>query len=151
MTPASEQTKSSGNWRALLLLLLVFVAGLGFGAGGVVLVGRHMLRRAFTATADETGPIDRMLAATERNVTRNLGLTPAERAAVHEELVATSREFKRDRATFIDAVRGITGDTIARIAKRLPPEKGVRLEKLARERLQPLGMLPKTSPTPAPR
>jgi hypothetical protein len=150
MDTPSESTKRRVSWRALLLLAVVFVLGFGIGAGGVLVIGRHMLRKALTASASENGPIDRLLDGTERSLARRLSLTPEERAAVHEELTTTGREFKRDRASFVGSLRRMTADTIARIAKRLSPDKGARLRKLAREHFEPLGLLPESSPATTP-
>ena len=110
-----------------------------------------MLHQALTASENEAGPVDRFLAGTERSLARRLALTPEERAAVHEELARTSHEFKRDRAVFFNSVRGIAVDTIARMARRLPPEKSAQLQKLAHQRFVSLGLLPGPSPASSPR
>ena len=141
--------KQRSSLRAVLLLLLVFLLGFGFGAGGVLLGFRHMARNAFAASPKATAPIDRFLAAVEARFTRKLALTPAERAAAHEELAITAREFKRDRETFLTATRNLVNDTIFRIGQRLPPEKRDRLEELARARLEPWGIRLEDSPPAA--
>ena len=147
-TPPPLPRKSGGSLRAVLLLLLVFFLGLMLGAGAVLLGFRQMARKAFTESPDANAPVDRFLGRVEERFSRKLALTAEERAAAHEELAVTAREFKEDRRTFLDAVRNLTDDTIDRICRRLPPGKAARLRALAQARLAPWGIRLEEPPKP---
>lgn len=134
---------TSGTWKALLVLALVFLLGAATGIGGGLLFLRAQIRKAATAPLNNQGPFDKLSARIESQLVKNLQLDPPERSAVHEELAVTSRRAKELRLRLADDIRALAGDTIARIGGHLSAEKQAKLRQDADAWLAPWGLQPK--------
>lgn len=146
--PDAPAKPSRGVWKAVLLLLVVFVLGAASGIGGGLLFLRSQIRRAATAPVTNRGPLDTLADRMESRLTGRLQLSESERSAVREELAASVRQAKEIRLRIANDIRALAGDTVARIAKHLSAEKQVKLWKEAESRLEPWGLNVKPSGTP---
>jgi len=135
---------AGGVWKALLILILVFILGAATGIGGGLLILRAQIRKAATATVSQQGPLDKLAARVEAHLGDRLHLSATERSALHEELGVTTRRAKELRLRLADDIRALAGDTIRRIGARLPAEKQAALRKEMDERLTPWGLKPDT-------
>ena len=135
-SPATPPLLSASNrWKALLLLVTVFVLGAGLGIGGTFYFVRSQVRYAMSHPLAERGRIDRVSARVESNLIRSLDLDEGERQAVHEELAASMKQGRRIRLRALVEVRLLVRDTVSRIENRLPVEKRAKFKWLAKERL----------------
>ena len=141
-TPAKP---TSGTWKALLVLALVFLLGAATGIGGGLLFLRAQIRKAATAPVNNQGPFDKLSARIESQLGKNLQLDPQERNAVHEELALTTRRAKELRLHLAGDIRALAGDTIARIGSHLSAEKQTKLRQDADAWLAPWGLQPRAS------
>ena len=143
-TPSSTPTPKhiAPRWRAILLLLIVFVAGAGCGLGGSLFLFRWAVRKAFIMPVTASGPLDRLAGRIESQLNAKLNLTVAERDAVREELTAGTQRAKEIRLRVANEIRALAGDTVSRIERRLPVEKQAGLRELAKARLEPWGLQP---------
>lgn len=132
----------SSRLRALALLMAVFVLGAASGIGGGLLVLRGVAQRVVTGRfAHSSAPVDWVISTLEREIGSELDLTDSERAAIHEELRASSIAFRRIRAGMMLQSRQEVRATLSRIEKHLPPEKQKQLQDRAGRRLRPWGLL----------
>lgn len=134
-------TTSPGRWKAIGLLVLVFVLGVTAGAGGLVFFTVKRLQRAAQAPDQADGPAEMLLARLESQVSSELDLTPGERQAVHEELEVTMKEIRALRVRLSQDATALVQDTLQRIEARLPEEKHAELRERARKRLRPWGVM----------
>lgn len=130
-------TSPSSRWKAFAVLCLVFALGLVVGIGGGALVVRRSLQKQVAAGNIGTPLIDHL----EREMVSKLHLTAAEQAAVGAELEITRREFREHRRHLLEGLQATSEDTLSRLKSHLPPEKQTQLEKQARQRLEPWGLL----------
>lgn len=137
---------TSSRWKAVLLLLLVFILGAGCGIGGGLLVLRRFVQRAIAHPGESHAPVDRLIGKVESAMVAELSLTEAERSAVHAELLQTAAEFKLLRAEVWQKAGSSVAGSLDRICKRLPLEKQEILRKKAAERLGPWGLLGSDNP-----
>lgn len=152
-TPAAitdpKSRKQSSRWKALLLLFIVFSLGAasGIGAGGLWLKKRA---QAVLANPDSTdGPAIVIFDSMEKDLSRELDLTPGEQAAMGEEFDRAAEELRSLRASTLASVRKISQQALDRIEPRLTPEKRSPFREKARETLTPWSLLPKDGAPPA--
>lgn len=131
----------SSRWKAVLLLLLVFVLGAGCGIGGGLLVLRRIVQHAVAQPDDAPAPVDRLAGKIESLMVAELALTDSERSAVHAELLQTAADFKALRLEVWQKAGMHVAGSLDRICKHLPAEKQAILRKKAAERLGPWGLL----------
>jgi cell division protein FtsB len=129
----------TSRWKAIAVLVVVFVLGLVAGIGGTALVVRRSLQKQIATGMIETPLIDRL----EKEMKTSLNLTPAEQTAVGAELDITRRQLIERRQHMIEGLRATSEDTLSRIKSHLPPDKQAMLEERARNRLAPWGLLDK--------
>jgi cell division protein FtsB len=127
----------TSRWKAIAVLVVVFVFGLVAGIGGTALVVRRSLQKQIATGMVGTPLIDRL----EKEMKISLNLTPAEQTAVGAELDITRRELIESRKHMIEGLRTTSEDTLSRIKSHLPPDKQAMLEERARNRLAPWGLL----------
>ena len=137
MNPPGDTPLSpvSNRWKALLMLVTVFVLGAGAGVGGTLYYVRSQVRYAMMHPFADRGRLDRLAARVESNLTQSLNLDASERQAVHEELSVSVQRAKRLRLRMFFETRMLMRDTLARIEKRLPAEKQAQLKQKAEDRL----------------
>ena len=133
---------ASKPWRGLLLLGLVFFLGAACGIGGGLLVMRGLAQRAFKGDLRASGPVDFLAGVLEQQIATDLELTPAQRAAAHQELETTVARFKDLRAQLRTDARIIVADTVTRVEQHLPPEKRPLLRQRVKDRLGDWGLVP---------
>ncbi len=138
----SPPKPSRSNWKAVLLLLFVFILGAGCGLGGGLLLFRSWFRLAVTAPLSHHGPIDKLAAHIETNLSRSLKLSDDECRAVHEELAVSTRKAKELRLRVGDEVRELAADTIERVGRHLPADKQANWRRQATAKLEPWGLMP---------
>lgn len=130
------------RWKAVLLLLLVFMLGAGCGVGGGLLVLRSVLRRAIATAPGEVAPADFVVDALDSKIGRELELDEPQRQAIHAELMLTAGQFKALREHVTHETRTYVEDALTRSARHLPAEKHAHLRELVSRRLQPWGLMP---------
>lgn len=140
MNDSSTSPKNS-RCKAVLLLMLVFVLGAGCGVGGGLLVLRRVVHRAIAEPQSEHTPVDRVIAALERDILSELDLDDAQRQQLHESLQITAEDFKGLRLEIWQKAREKARESLDRIASQLPPEKAAMLRERATSRLKPWGLL----------
>jgi len=140
MNDSSSSPKSS-RWKAVALLVLVFVLGAGCGIGGGLLVLRRVVHRAIAEPQNGHTPVDFVVAALERDISADLDLDDAQRQQLHESLQTTAKDFKDLRMEIWQKARTKATESLERIASQLPPEKAAKLRERAKSRLQPWGLL----------
>ncbi len=130
---------ASNRWKAVLLLVAVFVLGAGLGIGGTLYFVRSQVRSAMLHPLAERGRIDRLSARVESHLTRSLNLDAGEQQAVREELATSLKRARRIRLRALIEVRLLIRDTVSRIENRLPVEKRAKFKRQAEERLSRWG------------
>jgi len=140
MNDSSSSPKSS-RWKAVALLVLVFVLGAGCGIGGGLLVLRRVVHRAIAEPQNGHTPVDFVVAALERDISADLDLDDAQRQQLHESLQTTAKDFKDLRMEIWQKARSKATESLERIASQLPPDKAAKLRERAKSRLQPWGLL----------
>jgi cell division protein FtsB len=129
----------TSRWKAIAVLVVVFLLGLVAGIGGTALVVRRTLQKQIATGMVGTPLIDRL----EKEMKTTLHLTPAEQTAVGAELDITRHQLIERRQHMIEGLRTTSEDTLSRIKAHLPPDKQAMLEERARNRLAPWGLLNK--------
>lgn len=133
------------RWKALLLITCIFFLGGACGVGGGLLVVRHLVQRSIAHPDEAMAPVDHIIAHLESEITAELDLTPAERAAIQPELMQAAVEFKRLRQETWQKAGLNVRQTLDRISRHLPPAKTTALRAAAARRLQPWGLMPEGS------
>jgi hypothetical protein len=136
-TPESQP--SSKRWKAIGLLVLVFVLGIVMGVGGSAMVVRRTLQQKIASGTVGDNLVDHL----EKELARRLKLTPAEQAAVAPEFEITRQQIQAHRKEMLKSMRDTSEDTLARVKSKLPPEKQILLEDAVRKQLAPWGLLKK--------
>jgi len=139
--PSPPLLKKRSKWKAILLLLVMFMLGMvaGVGTCGVVVLAK--LRESVRNPAAASRPMERFFDRTERQLDRELALDTAEKQAVHEELETTSGKLREIRLGVSRDVRALAHDSVERIAARLPEAKRAAFREKASKRLGPWGLL----------
>jgi hypothetical protein len=138
--PAAKPAKNGTVWKAVLVLFIVFTLGIAAGVGGSFLYVRNQIRAATFAPLKGRVPADILMDRVEAHLNRELNLTPSESTAVREELSVTRREFKELRFRLVRDLRGMIGEAMDRVGKRLPAEKKTQMEKNMERWLEPWGL-----------
>ena len=110
-------------WKSILLLSLVFFAGVVLGVVGTRAVTRHFAQMAIAHP-------ERLQFFVERNLTRRLRLDADQQAQLHDILTDTRSQMKTVREEFRPKVEAIFTNTDAKIDAILTPEQQARYEKI---------------------
>lgn len=132
--------RRSGTAKAILLLLAVFLLGSVTGVGGTMIVMFKRLQENVRHPEFAAGPANRFINRIGKDLSEDLKLGPDEAKAVREELETSRTELREIRVKLARDVRGVAGETVERISRRLPPEKREALRERVRERLRPWGL-----------
>lgn len=130
----------SPRTRSVLAAGLILGVGFAFGTVFGLWCATRMMTQFVNASPDAPGPSDYLIDRIEADLTRQLDLTPAERAAVGAEMRATVGSTKRLRAENTLRMRAIFTDATERMAARLPPEKAAKFRELTVRRFRQLGL-----------
>lgn len=132
-----SESPAPARWKALAVLAVVFLLGIAIGVGGGALALRHTIRQKIATGTGATSLVDRF----EQTTISTLDLTPAEQAAIAPEFEITRARVREQRREVIRALRENAIDTMRRVKAKLPPEKQELLERTARKRLGPWGLM----------
>lgn len=114
------------HWKSILLLVLVFLAGIGVGALGVRVAVRRAVQQAVAHP-------ERVQLLAERNLARKLRLDEAQRGQLHEIMNSARgqlRDLRRDSQPKLVAV---THDAEEKISALLTPDQLAHYKKLRKE------------------
>lgn len=144
---ATDKIKS-GRFRAIIMLVVVFIVGALAGSGGTLFALSRYVKASFQRNWEDPNRSDGMGDAMIRNFEKkldDLDLTPTEKAAVSEELDKTRKEFHDLRGEVGPRIRAMVAKSDAGIRSVLPPEKIEDYEAISRKHLSPWGLAPKTT------
>ena len=110
------------NWKSLLLLVLVFFAGLAVGVVGTRVVVRHMVQNAITHP-------ERVQTFMERNLTRKLRLDNEQQVKLHDILTDARGQLTSLRKEFQPQAAEVLTGTDKKISALLTPEQQERYDK----------------------
>ena len=113
-------------WKSILVLILVFVAGISVGVVGTRVVVRSYLQTAIAHP-------ERIQALIERNLTRKLRLDGEQRAELAEILTDARGELHSLRVQYQPQAADILRKADDRITKLLTPEQLTRYEELKQQ------------------
>ena len=122
------------NWKSLLLLALVFFAGVAVGVVGTRVVVRRVMQQAITHP-------ERVQSLMERNLTRRLRLDNEQQVKLHEILTDARGQLSGLRKEFQPQAAAVLRDTDGKITALLTPEQQVRYEKFKERNWPALRML----------
>ena len=111
------------NWKSILLLMLVFCAGIVAGVVGTRVVVRQAVQQAIVHP-------ERMQVSMERNLTRKLQLDNDQQAKLHVILTDTRHQLADLRKQFQPQTATILHDTDQKISLLLTPEQQTRYDKI---------------------
>ncbi len=117
------KASNQAPWKALLLLVVVFLLGSACGIGGSGLWMRDKMKAAISDPHNADGAFLRRIDQIETRLIRDLDLTAKERTAVTQELGQAGEQFKTKRVEFLDSLQTLSVETQSRIEQSLPPEK----------------------------
>jgi len=112
--------------KPIVLLLLVFLAGISVGVVGT----RYEIRRSIRQAVRQPELVRLRI---ERDLTRDLNLDPAQQAKLDEILVNTQQQVATARQERQPRFRAIFAETQKRISEILTPEQRQKFEKLQAE------------------
>jgi hypothetical protein len=110
------------NWKSLLLLVLVFFAGLAVGVVGTRVVVRHMVQNAITHP-------ERVQTFMERNLTRKLRLDNEQQVKLHDILTDARGQLTSLRKEFQPQAAEVLTGADKKISALLTPEQQERYDK----------------------
>lgn len=111
------------NWKSILLLVLVFFAGLAVGMVGTRIVVRRTVQLAIIHP-------EKAQVFFERNLARRLQLDSDQQAKLHAILVDTRVQLRDLRKQIQPQAAGILRGADAKISALLTPEQQARYEKI---------------------
>lgn len=114
------------NWKSILLLALVFLAGIGVGALGVRVAVRHAVQQAMTHP-------ERMQLQVEHNLARKLKLDDKQRNQLHDLMTDARGQLRELRRDFQPKVFTVTQETEEKISALLTPEQLAHFKKMKKE------------------
>lgn len=114
------------TFKSLLLLALVFVAGIAVGVIGTRLAVRHMVQMAITQP-------DEIQSLLERNLARKLRLEPGQQLKLREILTQTHAQMSDLRHEYRPQMLLILTGADNRITDMLTPQQRARYEKMKAE------------------
>jgi hypothetical protein len=123
------------NWKSLLLLLLVFTAGLAVGVAATRLVVRRTVQQALVHP-------ERAQAFVEHNLTRRLRLDHEQQIEVHSILSAARGQLVDLRKQFRPQAALVLSNADQKISAVLTPEQQARYARLKERGWPALGKLP---------
>lgn len=112
--------------KPIVLLLLVFIAGISIGVVGTRYVIRRDIRQAIRKP-------EFVRLRIERELTRELALDAIQRAKLDEILVNLQQEIAKARAERQPRIRPLLSDTQRRLNEILTPEQQLKFEKYQAE------------------
>lgn len=110
------------NWKSLLLLALVFVAGLAVGVVGTRIVVRRAVQQAFLHP-------ERAQSLLERNLARRLRLDNEQQVKLHAILTQTRGQLSDLRQQVRPQAAAVLRDADQKITALLTPDQQARYEK----------------------
>jgi len=113
-------------FKSLLLLALVFFAGIVVGVVGTRAVVRHVVREVILHP-------DRAQAFMEHNLTRKLKLDNEQQVKLHQILTAAHAQLKDLRSEYQPQFFAVVSNASQQITGILTPEQQARFEKLRAE------------------
>ena len=113
-------------FKSLLLLALVFFAGIVVGVVGTRAVVRHFVREAIVHP-------EKMQAVIERNLTRKLRLDNGQQVKLHQILTGAHAQLKELRGEYQPQFFAVVSNASQQISVMLTPEQQARFEKLQAE------------------
>ena len=111
------------NWKSVLLLVLVFFAGLAVGMVGTRTFVRHTVQQAIIHP-------ERAQVFFERNLARRLQLDSDQQAKLHAILAETRVQLRDLRRQIQPQAVGILRGADAKISALLTPEQQARYERI---------------------
>ena len=112
--------------KPIVLLLLVFMAGISVGVVGT----RYEIRRSIRQAVRQPELVRLRI---ERDLTRELALDPTQQAKLDEILVNTQQQVATARQERQPRFRAILAETQKRISEILTPEQRQKFEKIQAE------------------
>jgi hypothetical protein len=110
------------NWKSILLLVLVFVAGIGVGVVGTRTVVRHFVQRAIAHP-------ERFQAFIEKEMKWKLRLDDSQQVKLHEILTDSRGQMRDLREQIHPQMVLVWSNTDSQISAMLTPEQQTRYEK----------------------
>jgi hypothetical protein len=110
------------NWKSILLLILVFFAGLAVGVVGTRIVVRHVVQTAINHP-------ERVQSLMERNLTRRLSLDNEQQVKLHDILTDARGQLTDLRKEFQPQAATILTNADQKISALLTPDQQARYEK----------------------
>jgi hypothetical protein len=130
------------TWKILLLLALVFFAGLAVGVVGTRIAVRRVVQQALVHP-------ERTQLLMEHNLTRRLRLDADQQEKLHAILTDTRGQLTALRKEFQPQAAQVLQDTDSKITAILTPSQQARYDKI-KERTWPGMRAWRTTPSPAP-
>ena len=109
--------------KPIIVILLVFIAGISIGVVGTRFVIRRSIRQAVRRP-------ELVRLRIERDLTRELELDPAQQTKLDEILLSAQQQIATARQEHQPRFRAIFADTQKRISEILTPEQRLRFEKI---------------------
>jgi len=113
-------------FKPIIVLLLVFAAGLCVG----VVSTRYVIRRTIRQAVRQPELVRLRI---ERDLTRELDLDPAQQSKLDEILVSTPQQVATARQEHLPRFRAIFADAQKRISEILTPEQRTKFEQIQAE------------------
>lgn len=110
------------NWKSILLLVLVFVAGVMAGVVGTRTFIRHAIRQAVAHP-------EKVQSLLEQNLTRKLQLDGRQQAQLHAIMTESRTQMRELRQNFQPPAAAVFRGTDEKISALLTPEQQARYEK----------------------
>ena len=110
------------NWKSILLLVLVFFAGIAVGVVGTRTAVRHFVQRAIAQPGRLQGFI-------ERDFARRLRLDETQRVKLHGILSDSRGQLREVRQQYQPQVALVISNANTQISAMLTPEQQSRFEK----------------------
>jgi len=139
--PSAIKPPRTSRYKAVVLLLFVFVLGAACGIGGGLLVLRRVAQQAINAQNTKNAPINIAMRLLEEDLVRQIEFDSKEQAMLNFELKQAASDFTGLRIEIWQKAREKTRESLDRIASQLPPEKAAKLRERATSRLKPWGLL----------
>lgn len=130
------------NWKSILLLLLVFLAGLVVGVVGTRTAVRHFVQRAIANP-------ERVQGFVERDLTWKLQLDKSQRVQLHEILSTSRGQLRELRQQIQPQMVLVFSNANSQITAMLTPEQQARYERFKASNYllsHPLRPLPPSAP-----
>ena len=125
------------NWKSILLLVLVFFAGLAVGVVGTRIVVRRVVQQSILHP-------EKMQSMMERNLTRRLRLDNDQQVKLHDILTGARGQLTDLRKQFQPQAAEVLNDTDKKISALLTPEQQERYDKFKDRNWPALRALQKT-------